>query len=204
MSDANTTRSFAALRKYVQPRHAAKRCELCGRDIPHEHPHLVNLATRALVCGCEPCSLLFANQETARFRAVPRSGSVLPHFQMTDEQWERLQTPINLAFFVRCSSPEKVVAYYPGPAGATASDLPTEAWGELCRVNPVLDEFAPDVEALLVNRIRATRDYFRAPIDTCYELVGVIRGTWRGISGGTEVWTELDRFFARLKERWNA
>ena len=174
------------------------------RDIPHEHSHLMNLATRTLVCSCDPCTMLFGNQETARFRAVPRSGHVLPDFQMTDEQWERLQTPINLAFFLHSSAANRALAYYPSPAGATVSDLPAEAWGELCAANPVLGTLVPDVEALLVNRIRATRAYFRAPIDTCYELVGLIRGGWRGISGGTEVWTEIDRFFARLKERWHA
>ena len=48
MSDA--ARSVAALRKFVKPRHVGERCELCGRDLPHEHPHLLNLATRALAC----------------------------------------------------------------------------------------------------------------------------------------------------------
>jgi hypothetical protein len=204
MSDTPAARSFAALKKYVQPRQAHERCELCGRDIPHEHPHLVNRATRALVCSCDPCALLFANQEAARFSAVPRSGCILPDFQLTDEQWESLQTPINLAFFLRASPTGTAVAYYPSPAGATVSDLPAEAWRALCRVNPVLDELVPDVDALLVNRIRGTRAYFRAPIDTCYELVGLVRSGWRGISGGTEVWAEIDRFFARLKERWHA
>jgi hypothetical protein len=204
MSDTSPARAFAALKKYVRPRQPHERCELCGRDIPHEHQHLVNTATRALVCSCDPCALLFANQEAARYRAVPRAGLVLPGFQLTDEQWENLQTPINLAFFLRTSPAGAVVAYYPSPAGATTSDLPPEAWSALCRANPVLEELAPDVEALLVNRIRATRDYFRSPIDTCYELVGLIRSGWRGISGGSEVWTEIDRFFARLKERWDA
>jgi hypothetical protein len=202
MSD--TARSVAALRKFVRPHHLGERCELCGRDIPHEHPHLVNLATRALACSCEPCALLFANTDAARFRSVPRSGRVLSDFRMTDEQWARLQTPIDLAFFLRDSTASCAVAYFPGAAGLTASDLPSEAWEQLFDANPILCEFAPDVEALLVNRVRGRRDYFRAPIDTCYELVGLVRAGWRGFSGGPDVWTEIDRFFARLKERWNA
>jgi hypothetical protein len=42
-------------------------------------------------------------------------------------------------------------------------------------------------------------EYFLAPIDTCYELVGLIRANWRGLSGGTEVWREVANFFAQLK-----
>jgi hypothetical protein len=203
MSDTNATRSFAAVRKYLRPRHVAERCELCGRAIAHEHPHVMNLATRALVCSCEPCAILFAGQ-AGRMCAVPRSGRTLPDFQMTDEQWDRLQTPINLAFFLWNSVADCAVAYYPSPAGATAFDLPAGAWHELCVINPMLNELVPDVEALLVNRVRSTRDYFRAPIDTCYELVGLIRSGWRGISGGTDVHADIDRFFTQLKERWNA
>jgi hypothetical protein len=32
-------------------------------------------------------------------------------------------------------------------------------------------------------------------------LVGLIRGNWKGLSGGTEVWIEIGRFFADLKSR---
>jgi len=123
---------------------------------------------------------------------------------MTDEQWGRLQTPIDLAFFLRDSAAGRAVAYFPGAAGAVASDVPPDGWQQLCEANPVLHELAPDVEALLVNRVRGRRDYFRAPIDVCYELVGLVRAGWRGFSGGPDVWTEIERFFARLKERWNA
>jgi hypothetical protein len=202
MSDP--TRAFGTLRKYLRPPPAVERCELCGRELAPEHPHLLNLTTRALACSCDPCALLFAGQDGARYRTIPRDGRVLTDFRITDEQWDRLQTPINLAFFHHSSTAGRAVAYYPSPAGATASDLPAEAWRELCDANPVLNEFAPDVEALLVYRVRDARDYFRAPIDTCYRLVGLIRGRWRGITGGTEAWAEIDRFFARLKEQWHA
>ena len=32
-----------------------------------------------------------------------------------------------------------------------------------------------------------------------FELVGLIRLHWRGLSGGDKVWQELETFFARLK-----
>jgi hypothetical protein len=56
----------------------------------------------------------------------------------------------------------------------------------------------PDVEALLLNRCGARRLAYVAPIDACFGLAGVIRLHWRGLSGGPEVWREVDAFFARL------
>ena len=57
----------------------------------------------------------------------------------------------------------------------------------------------PDVEALLVNRLGVGREYFLAPIDRCFELVGIIRMHWRGFTGGAKVEEEIEGFFARLR-----
>jgi hypothetical protein len=59
----------------------------------------------------------------------------------------------------------------------------------------------PDVEALLVNRSRGARQYFLVPIEDCYALVGLIRTRWRGLTGGQEVWEEIESFFGSLAER---
>ena len=64
MSDP--TRAFGTLRMYLRPKPAVERCELCGRELASEHPHLLNLATRALACSCEPCALLFAGSLLTR------------------------------------------------------------------------------------------------------------------------------------------
>ena len=74
-----------------------------------------------------------------------------------------------------------------------------DAWQALADDNPVLRELEPDVEALLVNRVGESRDYYRVGIDECYQLVGLIRTHWRGLSGGTAVWDEIGRFFAGLE-----
>jgi hypothetical protein len=125
----------------------------------------------------------------------------LHDFRLTDAQWEELRLPINLAFFMSSTSAARVMAFYPSPAGATESQLELEAWQVLVAENPILGRFEPDVEALLVNRVNQTREYFRTPIDECYKLVGLIRANWRGLSGGSEVWDEVGRFFASLKKR---
>jgi hypothetical protein len=185
----------------MRPRQTLERCELCGADLAAEHPHLVEPANRRIVCACDACAILFDSQEEGRYRRMSRTVEFLRDFRMTDEQWDDLHIPINLAFFFRGGSSGKVAAFYPSPAGAMESLLPLETWQVLERENPVLRELRPDVEALLVNRIGASREFFRVPIDVCYHLVGLIRRHWRGLSGGTEVWAQIARFFTLLKDK---
>ena len=70
--------------------------------------------------------------------------------------------------------------------------------------NPELNTLEPDVEALLVNRVGATREYFIVPIDLCFKLVGLIRLHWRGLSGGAAVWGEIAHYFDDLRRKANA
>ena len=109
--------------------------------------------------------------------------------------------PINLAFFFKSTADGKQVALYPSPAGPTESLLALDTWDEIVQDNAILKEMEPDTEALLVNRVGSTRQYYLVPIDECYKLVGLIRAHWRGLSGGAEVWTEIEQFFAGLRER---
>ncbi len=46
-----------------------------------------------------------------------------------------------------------------------------------------------------MNRSRGARQYFLVPIEDCYSLVGLIRTRWRGLTGGREVWEEIESFF---------
>ena len=108
--------------------------------------------------------------------------------------------PIQLAFFFHSTPDDRLIALYPSPAGATESTLPLDAWDEIVQDNPVLLNIQPDIEALLVNRVREAREYFIAPIDKCYELVGIIRMKWTGLSGGTEAWKAINGFFDDLKQ----
>jgi hypothetical protein len=38
-----------------------------------------------------------------------------------------------------------------------------------------------------------------APLDDCYRLVGTIKATWEGISGGTAMEAAVARFFEDLR-----
>jgi hypothetical protein len=63
---------------------------------------------------------------------------------------------------------------------------------------------APDVEALLVDRVGGAHRHWLVGVDECYALVGLIRTRWRGLSGGTEVWGEISAFFDALDARSEA
>jgi hypothetical protein len=159
-------------------------CELCGATIPERHEHLVDAERQGLSCACAPCAVLFPAR-----RIRPRAER-LRGFELTDTAWEALGIPIGLAFFVRSSKKERTLALYPSPAGPTESLLP---------VDLALPELAPDVEALLVNRVRGKKDYFVVSIDRAYELVGVLRSTWRGFTGGEAAWSTIEGFFRDLE-----
>jgi hypothetical protein len=203
---ASGTRSpIAALRRYAQAgsplAREEERCELCSRPLAAQHRHLLAMPARRIVCSCDPCALSFQNVAEGRFRLIPRDPTSLPDFRMEDAEWENLALPIDLAFVVRCTPGNRVTAFYPSPAGATESLLRLAAWETLVADNPVLATMQPDVEALLVKRVGPTPQYFLAPIDACFELVGLVRLHWRGLSGGARVWDEIEHYFDALGAR---
>jgi len=173
---------------------------MCTAEVPDEHSHVVDLQNRGLMCACRPCYLLFSagGAGGTRFRAVPDRYVALRGFALSPGQWEELQIPVGMAFFFKNSVEDRVVAFYPSPAGATESLLPLDAWDRLAAANPELDDIADDVEALLV---RAPAEGYLVPIDACYELVGQMRRLWQGFDGGQEARQELHAFFARIKAR---
>lgn len=198
---------FETLRQFARkPQRRVETCELCSVALHPEHPHLIELTQRRVLCACDACAILFSGSAETKFKRVPRHVRLLAKFQMTDAEWDGLLIPINLAFFFQNSLDSRVNALYPSPAGATESLLPLEAWSNIVQANPVLEQMELDVEALLVNRVGHSRaatvaEYYIVPIDACYRLVGLIRIHWRGLSGGTEVWQEIGSFFTELRSK---
>ena len=202
-----TVPAFERLRQLAKRKpESVEHCELCHAALQAEHPHLVEPGPRKMLCACDACAMLFSSRADAKYRRVPRDIRRLADFKMTDAQWDGLMIPINLAFFFKSGCDSRVKVLYPSPAGATESLLPLEAWANIAETSQALRNLEPDVEALLVNRVAEARgaapsEYYIAPIDACYKLVGLIRLHWRGLSGGTEVWQEICGFFADLRAR---
>jgi hypothetical protein len=192
----------------IRPREvvrAGERCELCTEPISDTHGHLVDLEARSLMCACRGCYLLFTSEGAggSHFRAVPDRYLAFSDLELSPAQWDSLQIPVSIAFFFINSSLERVAAFYPGPAGATESELALDTWAEVVEANPALLTLVPDTEALLVRAEpnRGGAECFLVPIDACYELVGRLRRLWRGFDGGREANDAIDEFFDRVRSR---
>ncbi len=200
-SPLGTLRRISSSRPPVQ---VGERCEMCSAPVGEDHQHVVDLSSRSLMCTCRPCYLLFTDTgANLRYRAVPDRYLTFPGFRLGQGDWDDLQIPVGLAFLFKNTTQERVVAFYPSPAGATESELPMEAWERFLDGNPELDLVLPDVEALLIRGTREDEGFscHVVPIDACYELVGRMRLTWRGFDGGQEARAALEEFFTKVDER---
>jgi Family of unknown function (DUF5947) len=187
------------------PESAGERCEMCAEPISDEHQHVVNVDGRQLMCVCRSCYLLFTDTHAQlRYRAVPDRYLQFADFAFDRRQWDALQIPVGLAFFFRNSTLGRTVAFYPGPAGATESELDLTAWNDIRTADPRVDMLDDDTEALLV-RVPEDEgrppDCYLLPIDACYEFVGRLRMLWRGFDGGQDVRRFIDDFFDRVAAR---
>ncbi|KAA0108282.1 DUF5947 family protein [Mycolicibacterium sp. P1-5] len=194
---------LARIRAAKAPQPPGQHCEMCSEDIADEHQHVVNVEGRQLMCVCRGCYLLFTDSTTQlRYRSVPDRYLHFPDLALGRLQWEALQIPVGLAFFFRNSALDKTVGFYPGPAGATESELDLDAWAVITTADTRLAMMADDVEALLV-RVPDNREpeCYLVPIDACYEFVGRLRMLWRGFDGGQQAGAYIDDFFDQITAR---
>ena len=184
-------------------RQAPEKCELCAVEIPAGHGHVADLDHASLLCACRACYLLFTHSQAGRgrYRAVPDRYAADPARPMTAAEWEELEIPVGLAFFLRGSGTGEVTGFYPSPAGATECRLDLAAWNRLAAAHPLLSAMAPDVEAALICRTDGQVEHFLVPIDACYELAGRMRLYWRGFDGGAEARQSIADFLGQVRSR---
>jgi hypothetical protein len=139
---------------------------------------------------------------------VPDRYLAFPDFALDRRAWEALQIPVGVAFFFTNSALGRTVAFYPGPAGATESELDLDAWNAIRGADSRVALLADDVEALLVRVPDSDGDAefaqpqsYLVPIDACYEFVGRLRMLWRGFDGGQEARRFIDDFFTQVQAR---
>ena len=180
---------------------AEEKCEFCAAGIPAEHGHVADLEQASLMCACRPCYLLFTHGQAGRgrYRSVPDRYLVDPARPMTAADWDVLEVPVGLAFFLHSSAAGEVTGFNPSPAGATECRLDLAAWDRLAEDHPLLAAIEPDVEAALISRTGNTVEHFLVPIDTCYELAGRMRLYWRGFDGGEQARQSIADFLGRVR-----
>lgn len=189
----------SGLRQLVKPPQVddEEHCDLCDLTVPSKHRHLLHLEERRILCVCATCWAIRSGD--AAFRPAGNRTLWLEEFRLADELWASFGVPIGLCFFFNSGSAKKIIGLYPSPAGATECELYLDAWDELKSLNPVLETLEIDIEALIINRLAEPAQYAIVPIDQAYELVGLIKANWEGISGGQGLKTAVEAFFESVK-----
>src|SRR4051812_812252 len=72
---------LATLRRLARKRVGVEQCDFCSLPLAPGHRHLLELATRKLICACDACALRFDNGQ-GRYRLVPRDSKALQSFQI--------------------------------------------------------------------------------------------------------------------------
>src|SRR5262249_8194518 len=182
---------------------AEEKCEFCATGFGAEHGHVADLEQSSLMCACRPCYLLFTHGQAGRgrYRSVPDRYLEDPARPMTAAEWDLLEIPVRLAFFLHSSVAGEVPGCSPSPAGATECRLDLAAWDRLATDHPLLAAIAPDVEAALICRTDEGVEHFLVPVDACYELAGRMRLYWRGFDGGEQARQSIADFLRRVRSR---
>lgn len=140
----------------------------------------------------------------ARYRSIPDRYRSDPGHPLTVAEWNALEIPVGLAFFLHSSASGDTTAFYPSPAGATECRLDLDAWNRIAADHPLVAAATSDVEAILISRGPLDQDgldTFLVPIDACYELAGRMRLLWRGFDGGAEARQSVAEFLDLVRER---
>lgn len=180
-------------------------CEMCAAVIGAEHGHVADLEKSSLACTCRACYLLFTHSQAGggRYKAVPDRYLYDPARPMSAAEWDELEIPVGLAFFMYSTQAGEVAGFYPSPAGSTECRLDLSAWARIADSHPLLAAIEPDVEAALITRTDKTSvvEHFIVPIDACYELAGRMRMLWKGFDGGTEALASIAEFLDGVRSR---
>jgi hypothetical protein len=197
--------AFRALQPFAR---AARRedttpaqCELCATSLGESHAHVLELASRKLLCACAACAILFrgAGAGNGRYRTLPTRVIVDEKFAPNSGDWAALGIPVRLAYLVRRGTSWS--AFLPSPGGAVEASLPEVTSEVLARVTPLAAEIEENVEALLLERRNLDAQCFLVPLNVGLELTAVVRRSWRGFQGGEEADRALRHFFDRLRGR---
>ena len=169
-------------------------------ELDPDHRHLLHLAERRILCACESCvALRGGDPELRPDRAPGPSGSTTSSSPTSSGRRSRSRSgsPSSSTRAPRAGSSRSTRAR-PGRPSPSSTSRPGTSSAPATRCSMGLE---PDAEALIVNRIAEPPEHAIAPIDECYRLVGLIKASWDGISGGAGPERAIEAFFGELRER---
>ncbi len=179
---------------------ASEACELCGQPLHGGHRHVLDRVAGTPRCACVACALLFhAPGEGARYQTLGDRVLCDPQLHLAPELFTALQIPVRLAFITCDATLTAWEATYPSVAGPTRAQLPVAACAGLAEAR-LMRALVPGQEALLLygREPGGPIASFGVSVERCFALVGTLRRTWRGFSGGPEAFRAIDGFFADL------
>lgn len=186
---------LASLRRFAAQSPAVERCGGCGAPLPEAHEHVL-ADDDDVRCACGPCA--------EHGRRVPPRADRLDPGAVPDGVVDALDVPIGLFWLLAPTAARGPLAVWPSPGGPVRAPIAPARWEEAAAASPALAALAPEVEALLVDRLELVRgagqrEVWRVSVDRCHELAGVVRAAWRGLSGGPALRDAVEAFRDRLR-----
>ena len=159
-----------------------ERCDVCGVEIPDEHEHLLHLGDRRILCVCATCwaqrsadpelrptgtRVVWLDASSSRTSSGPASRS--------RSGWPSSCAAPRWAGWWRCTRAP------PAPPSPSSSSTPGTSSAPSIR-SSTRSSRTPRHSSSTASPSQPR--YVIAPIDECYGLVGAIKVSWEGISGG--------------------
>ena len=193
---------FEVLRRFAKARVPVERCDLCGVEVAPMHDHLIDpvRAPARLRLWRLRGALQRAGRHQVQAGAPARDGARRAHHQRCPVGGAPAADRPGLLLRQHAAGAGGGVLPEPGRrhrVAAGARDLggdPARAPGPRATCSPTFRRCSSTGSGAA----RRPTVCYLVPIDQCFRLVGIIRMHWKGFTGGTAVWEEIDRFFADL------
>ena len=144
------------------------------------HQHVVNLDSRALMCTCRGCYLLFTSDGAAL--ALPRRARPLPVVPGLPPRRRRsgtaLEIPVGAGLLLPSSVPAGPWRSTPAPPAPPSPSCRSAAWEPVVGRQPAARHAAArrrGADRAGARGRARTGEAHLVPIDACYELVGLLR-----------------------------